>query len=125
MTEAIANRYFRAAVLYAILGMAWGISMAMSGNHTTYPAHAHLLLLGWVSMVLYGAIFRLCPRSAEGTLARSHFWIANVGLIVMIPGVSLIFAGYPDAEPLAATGSIITIASMLLFAHRVWQGTRT
>ena len=123
MTEAFANRYFRISVLYALVGMVWGIYMAVSEDQSMYPAHAHLLLLGWVSMAIYGVIYRLCPRAAEGSLARSHFWIANAGLVVMIPGVALVHSGNDFGEPLAAVGSLITLLAMVLFAVTVWRGT--
>ena len=124
MTDAFANRYFRAAVIYALIGMGWGIVMAASHDHSTYPAHAHLNLLGWVSMAIYGMIYRLCPKAAEGMLARLHFWLANIGLLIMIPGVWLIFAVSEEVgEPLATVGSLITIVSMAVFAITVWRGT--
>ncbi len=123
MNEAFANRYFRVGVLYALAGMIWVLYMAISHDHGTYPAHAHLLLLGWVSMVIYGVVYRLCPNAAEGVLARSHFWIANVGLIVMTPGIALAHAGVALGEPLAAAGSLITFAAMVLFSITVWRGT--
>lgn len=123
MNETFANRYFRAAVLYALLGMAWGIHMAVSHDHGTYPAHAHLLLLGWVSMAIYGAIYRLCPKAADGLLPRVHFWLAQAGLVAMIPGVALVHSGQAAGEPLAAAGSLVTIMGMALFALTVWRGT--
>ncbi|MSO75688.1 MAG: hypothetical protein EXQ87_02085 [Alphaproteobacteria bacterium] len=124
MTEAFANRYFRAAVLYALIGMIWGIAMGVSRDHSTYPAHAHLLLLGWVSMALYGAVYRLCPKAAEGAVPRAQFWLAQVGLIVMIPGVALVHSGHAG-EPLAIAGALVTILAMALFGFTVWRGTVT
>ena len=41
---------FPAAVLAVIVGMIWGIVMAISRDHSAMPAHAHLNLLGWVSL---------------------------------------------------------------------------
>jgi hypothetical protein len=52
---------FRAAVLFVIAGMIWGIIMGISENHATMPAHAHLNLLGWVSLFLIGTYYRLNP----------------------------------------------------------------
>lgn len=124
MTESFANRYFRVAVIYALIGMAWGIFMGASGDHSTFPAHAHLNLLGWVSMTIYGAVYRLCPRAAEGVIARIQFWLANGGLVVMIPGIALVHGnGHPLGEPLAIAGSVVTILAMALFAITVWRGT--
>ena len=33
---------FRAAVLFVIAGMIWGLYMAISGNHATFPGHAQV-----------------------------------------------------------------------------------
>ncbi len=53
---------FQAAVLLVLVGMAWGIAMAASGDHSTHPAHAHLNLLGWVSLFLFGLFYHLHRR---------------------------------------------------------------
>jgi hypothetical protein len=42
-----ASLSFQAAVVLAVAGMVWGLVMAISGDHSTMPAHAHLILLGW------------------------------------------------------------------------------
>jgi cbb3-type cytochrome oxidase subunit 1 len=49
------------AVCLGIAGMIIGIIMAASGNHSVFPAHAHLNLLGWVSLFLIGIFYRLHP----------------------------------------------------------------
>jgi len=59
---------FKAAVVFVVVGMIWRIIMAISDDHSAYPAHAHLNLLGWVSLFLFGIYYRLNP-SLEG--ARS------------------------------------------------------
>jgi hypothetical protein len=41
---------FKAAVVFALAGMVMGIAMAASHDHSVFPAHAHLNLLGWVSL---------------------------------------------------------------------------
>ena len=38
---------FQAAVLFLVVGMVWGLVMAISNDHSAMPAHAHLILLGW------------------------------------------------------------------------------
>jgi len=42
--------------------MAWGIFMAASRDHSSMPAHAHLNLLGWVSLFLFGIYYRMHLR---------------------------------------------------------------
>ncbi len=121
----IDTRFFRTAVLYALLGMAGGIYMAASHDHSLMPAHAHWLLLGWVLMFLYGVFYKLFP-AAQGALAAWHWWIANIGLIVMVAGIVLIYTGTPArGEILASTGALINISGMALFAFNVFRGART
>jgi uncharacterized membrane protein len=60
---------FLAAVLAAIAGMLWGLDMAISENHAAAPAHAHLNLLGWVSLFLFGIFYRLHPSLDATKLA--------------------------------------------------------
>ncbi|HET7197492.1 MAG TPA: hypothetical protein VFI86_02415 [Burkholderiales bacterium] len=65
---------FRAAVLFVLAGMAWGIQMAVSGNHQAFPAHAHLNLLGWVSLFLFGVFYHLHPQldGSRAALAQAR-----------------------------------------------------
>ncbi len=124
MRERLAARFIRHAAIYALIGMAWGIYMAASQDHATHPGHAHLLLLGWVSMALYGIVYRLYPKAAEGKLPVIHFWLANLGIILMAPGIALVIVGKAAiGEPMAIAGSLLTIVSMVLFLIAVFRGT--
>ena len=60
---------FRAAVLLVVAGMLWGIAMGISEDHSTMPAHAHLNLLGWVSLILFGIYYHLNPTVDRNRLA--------------------------------------------------------
>jgi hypothetical protein len=53
---------FRAAVVMVIAGMIWGMAMGITQDHSTLPAHAHLNLLGWVSLFLFGIYYHLHPQ---------------------------------------------------------------
>ena len=69
---------FPAAVLFVIAGMVWGLVMAISQDHSAMPAHAHLNLLGWVSLFLFGIFYHLHPTIARSraALAQDSIWIA-------------------------------------------------
>ncbi len=113
---------FQAAVLCLIAGMAWGLVMAISGDHSAYPAHAHLNLLGWVCLFLFGLYYRLHPALERDRRAHGQVWSWLVGTVVQAIGVGLVHTGTPAGEPAAAIGSLIVFASFLLFA---WQLFRT
>lgn len=120
----LANRFVRLSVVYALIGMALGIAMAISGDHSEMPTHAHINLLGYVSMMLYGLFYKSYPQAAGGRLAAIHFWIANAGLIGISIGIGLVYGGMPEAEPIAAVSSLVAITGMAIFAVVVFRSTR-
>ena len=119
---------FRAAVLFALTGMGMGIAMAIARDHAVMPAHAHLNLLGWVSLFLFGLYYRLHPALDVSRLARVQVGVWSFGTVVLTIAVAAIHMGYEAADPLAAVASLIVLAAMLLFAVLVFRpalGTRT
>lgn len=109
---------FLVAALILVLGMLWGLAMAISQDHSTLAAHAHLNLLGWVSLFLFGLFYRLHPALDAARVARLQVMIWIAGTIVMAIGVAMIHTSKPQGEPLAAAGSIMVLVSVALF---VWQ----
>jgi hypothetical protein len=110
------------AAAYALAGMGFGIVMAASHDHTLMTVHAHLNLLGWVSMAIYGLFYHTVPAAAETRLARLHVGVATLGLWIMIPGVAMAVLGMTEGP--AIIGSLLTILGMLLFATRVATARR-
>lgn len=112
---------FKAAVLFVIAGMAIGIAMAATHDHSVFPAHAHLNLLGWVSLFLIGIYYRLNPwlDVSRAALVQVVVWI--LGTIVLTIGVAAIYLGHPAAEPIAIVGSLIVFVDMLFFALLVFR----
>src|SRR5690349_24087815 len=110
---------FQAAVIFVLVGMAWGMQMAASGNHATFPAHAHLNLLGWVSLFLFGLFYQLHPAidRSRAALVQVVVWI--IGTLILTFGVGLLHTGHDIGEPFAAVGSFVVLASMLLFSWLV------
>jgi hypothetical protein len=113
---------FRAAVLLVIAGMLWGIAMAITEDHSTMPAHAHLNLLGWVSLFLFGVYYHLHPAIDRSRLASVQVWIWIAGTIVLTIGVGLVHSGRAIGDPIAAISSLIVLADTLLFAWLVFRG---
>lgn len=101
-------------ILSVTLGMAWGIQMSATGNHALSPAHAHLNLLGWVGFSIFAFYYHAVPAAAQGLLARLHLAAAVLGLATIVPGIVLALTG--QGETLAKIGSVLTLASMLIFA---------
>ena len=113
---------FRAAVLLVIAGMLWGIIMGISQDHSTMPAHAHLNLLGWVSLFLFGIYYHLHPAIDRSGLASLQVWIWIAGTLVMTIGVALVHSGHAIGDPIAAVSSLVVLADTLLFGWLVFRG---
>ena len=123
MNITLSNRFFRFAVLYLLAGVALGIGMAASHNHAFYPVHAHLNLLGWVTMALFGGFYRLWPRAAESRLATLHFWVYAPALLVMMASLAALYAGIKAVEPLLGLSSVLVGVGIVLFAIVAWKAT--
>ncbi|WP_325948281.1 hypothetical protein [Pseudomonas putida] len=109
--------WFRLAALYFALGVVMGVAMGASGDHSLFAVHAHVNLLGWVSMALFGVIGTMHPSISEGRLATAQFWTYNIGVPVMLGALTLRMKGFPSVEPLIAGASILIGIGVLLF---VW-----
>jgi peptidoglycan/LPS O-acetylase OafA/YrhL len=112
---------FRAAVCLVVAGMCWGLAMAISQNHDTMPAHAHLNLLGWVCLFLFGIFYHLHPAIDRSRLALLQVNIWIVAVVVMAVGVGLVHSGHEIGDPIAAISSIVVLADMLLFGYLVFR----
>jgi cbb3-type cytochrome oxidase subunit 1 len=105
--------FFASGAVYGLAGMLLGIRMGIAQDFTLAPAHAHLNLIGFVTMALMGVYYHLTPRAADAILARVHFGLATLGVWTMVPGIALAVTG--RGEMLAIVGSLATIAAMVAF----------
>lgn len=119
----MSNWFLRFAVLYLIAGISLGIGMAASGNHSFHPVHAHLNLLGFVLMTLFGLFYRVIPAAAETKLAKAHFWIYVPAHFVQMVLLALLYRGNGEVEPVLALASVLVGVAILCFAAVVWKHT--
>jgi cbb3-type cytochrome oxidase subunit 1 len=47
--------------------------MGVSDSFQFTSAHAHINLLGWVSLAITGGIYHIFPTAGENKLAKIHF----------------------------------------------------
>lgn len=115
--KGIAFAFFLTAAICVTLGMIWGIQMSASGDHMLAGAHAHLNLVGWVTMGLFGMYYHAVPVAAAQGLAKIHYALALLGVVLMVPGI--VMAITEKGEIFAIIGSFLTLASMLVFVFTV------
>jgi len=114
------DRYFvGTGIVLALVGMAMGIAMGVAQDFTYTPVHAHINLVGWVTLVVFGFAYRL-------ELARSDMWavvhyvIAAIGAVIFPIGIYLSMAR--QQEVMVTVGAVLTISSMLLFLVNFLRG---
>jgi hypothetical protein len=119
----LSNWFLRLAVLYLIAGVGLGLYMAASKDHSLFPVHAHLNLLGWVTLALFGLFYRFVPAAANTRLARLQFWIYVPAHFVQMVLLATFMAGTPAVEPALGAVSMLVGAAIVLFAIVVWRHT--
>ena len=89
--DSVAKNFVRMSVIYfAIAAVIGAYFMFTKINlHQLFQAHVHLMLLGWMSMMIYGVGYHIIPRFngnpvAFPKLAVVHFWLANVALVGLV-----------------------------------------
>lgn len=113
--QGVARNFFTLAIIYAICGMAIGLHMGMSEDHTAAPAHAHIMVAGWLMSAIFGFFYHLVPQ-ARGMLANIHFWLTAISGIVFFAALFLLLKGNLSLEPVVAAASTAFFVGMLLFA---------
>ena len=112
---------FRAACLFALAGIGMGIGMAASQDHSLMPAHAHLNLLGWVSLFLFGVYYRLHPALETSRLAMTQIVVWCVGTALLTVAVAARDLGYTAFEPVAAVSARLVVGALGLFTLLVFR----
>jgi hypothetical protein len=119
----ISNWFFRLAVLWLLAGITLGLFMAASHDHSAFPAHAHMNLLGWVSMGIFAIFYRLWPTAAASKLAKVHFWVYVPAHFVQMVTLFLLVRGNAAIEPVLAVASFVVAGAIVVFAVNLWKHT--
>ena len=79
-------------------------------------------MLGWASFMIYGLYYRAVAGASAG-LARLHYFVALVGVVVEAIGIAGTEWGNPFFDPIRIIGALIVVLGFVLFAIIV-LGTR-
>lgn len=118
--EAYASCWIYMAVAYFLVAVSMGIYMGASGDHSLHSVHAHVNLLGWVSMAITGMIYHHIDNAGRSALASVHFWLYNVALAPMMLCLAIMFKGNPGLEPVVGMLSIAVGISIVIFAFNLY-----
>ena len=84
------KNFIGASIFYLAVASIMGVLMLVKPEISgllRFP-HSHFMLIGWVTMMIFGVGYHILPRFA-GKLIKSprlgevQFWVANIGLLGM------------------------------------------
>ena len=125
--EWFVRAFVKASLSWLALGVTLGVAMAAHPAWTVYrPAHVHMVLLGFVTMMIYGVAYHVIPRFAGAALhsrraAAWHWWASNAGLALMVIGFVVRARGAAVGTPVLAFGGSLSALGAYTFAYVLWR----
>jgi hypothetical protein len=109
------------ALIYLMAGEVFGEYMAATQDHSLFPAHAHLNVLGWVSLAIFGVVHHIFPQLGGSRLAMPQFAIAVISVPVMTFGIAYVLLTQNPLFAIAGSFAfdIATVLFVIMFVMRV------
>jgi cbb3-type cytochrome oxidase subunit 1 len=126
-----------AALAYFLVGLTLGLVMAFEPSliGRLRVAHAHVNLVGWVSMFIFGVAYHVLPRFAgqplhSPRLADFHLLAANVGLIGMAVSIAAlgpgpVFGAFGVLQTLGGLAFVYNLGRTMLAARAAGNRARS
>jgi cbb3-type cytochrome oxidase subunit 1 len=116
-------KFLLLAAIMLTAGVTLGIVMGISHNFALAPVHAHINLVGWASLALFGIVYKLYPEMAQSRLAALHFILAAPSAILFPIGIALsMLYDRPLVAIVAAfmwlAGVVLFLIQLIALAHR-------
>lgn len=132
------RRYIKTSFVFLLAGMALGayatFEVNVRGRGVPWPlvtAHVHLLLVGFVLMLIFGVATWMFPRPAREDpryrpwLAELIYWMLTVSTAVRALGeLGSTAAGVRGGSLLAALGGFGQLAATVAFVVNMWVRVR-
>lgn len=109
----ISRSFIVMGAAYLLVGIVLGSYMGGSGDHSLAPVHAHINLLGFTLMTVFGIGYRMIPGLAEGTLPKVHFWLHQIGALGLLVGLFLMMSGRVDGATIGPVFPLLEVAILL------------
>jgi heme/copper-type cytochrome/quinol oxidase subunit 1 len=132
------RRYIKTSFVFLLAGLLLGAYVVV-GQFVldVYPprllitAHAHLLLVGFMLMMVMGVATWVFPRSARDDpryrpeLAEAVYWVMTVATVIRAGAeISVALAGTLGLRWLIALGGLGQLAGTALFVLNMWRRVR-
>jgi hypothetical protein len=134
----LVRRYIKTSFVFLVLGLALGAYLIVAQFGVgAYPprlvvtAHVHLLLVGFMLMIVMGVATWMFPRpSREDTryrpeLAEAVYWVMTLSTSLRAATEMLLaYTGRPALGWLIAVGGLGQVAGAMLFVANMWVRVR-
>lgn len=113
--------FILASLFYLSVGGVLGLVMAMVPDYmyNLHFAHVHIMLGGFMAMMIYGVGYFILPRFASSgikwpALVGVHLWLGNISLVLLVISYQLSIesvaaSAWTGISYLAATGQLISL----------------
>jgi len=109
----IDRAYVAIALLWAVVGMLLGLYMGIASDTKLLTVHVAMMLSGFVTLALFGMVYRMWPALKKSPLAPAQFWITVVGVAALIVGTYfLVTTGSVTLAAIASVAMIVGAALM-------------
>ncbi len=118
--------FIRSSLIWFAAGIALGIGMAIQPAWVIYrPAHAHMNVVGFLTMLVFGVGYQLLPRLFghplySARLAAAHLYLANLGLAGLVAGF-LVRPHTSVAAWLASSGGLVFGIGVAFWVWNLWH----
>ena len=125
--DSFAKSFIRASLLWFVAGISLGLAMAVHPAWVVYrPAHAHMNLVGFVVMMIFGVGYQMLPRFFghpiySKSLATAHVWLANLGLAGLVGGFLLAPHIGVTSVYITAGGGALWAIGAYGFVYNMWR----
>ena len=115
----IDRAYVALALALLIVGEVLGFIMGMKNDMTWRAVHIVIVLVGFVTLAIFGVLFRLWPAMKDGALAKAQFWLTAIGTAgVIVGGIMQTLNG---SVAVLAASSAVLIAGALILGWLFWE----
>jgi len=118
--------YFVAALLAGVALQARQAFNLPSVIVVLNPVYFHLLMVGWVTQLIFGVVYWMFPRYSKEhprgneRLAWATYGLLNAGLVLRVVGEPLAGLGQAAGAPLLALSAVLQLSAGWAFVVNTW-----
>jgi cytochrome c oxidase cbb3-type subunit 1 len=119
--------FIKSSLAWLACGVIFGVVMAIYPTMIVYrPAHVHMNLLGFVTMMIFAVGYHVLPRFSGAPLRWEwlppiHWWLSNIGLAMMVSGFFVNPWNQTLGRWILAPGGTLASIGAFCFIVNIWR----